>query len=341
MVAGGDAAAQVLLLPFESGELSWPGSPVAILRARAGIATYQIRGALHCEQSFRPWADELERAERNVQSHIEGQFERVLLLPPRQRAESRALLARGVSMTAPGGVLVAAVANDAGARSAEADLAALVGPLRCESKRHCRVFWKAPCDQLIDQALLEEWLVADAPRPIDEGRFISRPGVFAWDRLDPASALLADCLPNDAQGAAADFGCGWGYLGAELLSRCAGITSLDCFEAEARALDLARVNLNAFAERAHLGFHWHDVANGVAGRFDLVLSNPPFHQSRAAEPALGQAFIAAAANALRPGGKLLLVANTHLPYEAVLREHFAAVQAIKVAQGFKVLEAIR
>jgi 16S rRNA (guanine1207-N2)-methyltransferase len=183
--------------------------------------------------------------------------------------------------------------------------------------------------------------LADAPRPIAEGRFVSRPGVFAWDRIDPASALLADCLPPDAQGAAADLGCAWGYLGAELLSRCAGITSLDCFEAEARALELARVNLNAYADRVPLGFHWHDVAGGVAGRFDLILSNPPFHQSRAAEPALGQAFIATAANALRPGGKLLLVANTHLPYEAVLRERFAAVQTLRVAQGFKVLEAIR
>lgn len=341
MASAGDAAAQVLLLPFESGELTWPGSPVAILRARAGIATCQIRGELHCEQSFRPWADELEQAGRDVQSHIEGHFERVLLLPPRQRAESRALLARGVSMTTPGGALAAAVANDAGARSAEADLSALVGPLRCESKRHCRVFWKAPFDQPIDNALLEEWLVADAPRPIDEGRFISRPGVFAWDRIDPASALLADCLPSDAQGAAADLGCGWGYLGTELLSRCTGITSLDCFEAEARALDLARVNLSPFEDRVQLGFHWHDVAGGVAGRFDLIISNPPFHQCRAAEPALGQAFIAAAANALRSGGKLLLVANTHLPYESVLREHFAAVQVLKVAQGFKVLEAIR
>lgn len=341
MAAGADAAAQVLLLPFESGELTWAGTPVAILRARAGIALYAIRGALHCEQSFRPWAAELEQAGRDVQSHIEGQFERVLLLPPRQRAESRALLARGVSMTAPGGVLVAAAANDSGARSAEADLSALVGPLRCESKRHCRVFWTSPFDGPRDAALLEEWLMADAPRPIADGRFVSRPGVFAWDRIDPASALLAECLSSNAQGSAADLGCGWGYLGAELLSRCPGITSLDCFEAEARALELARVNLSPFADHAQLGFHWHDVAGGLAGRFDLILSNPPFHQSRAAEPALGQAFIAAAADALRPGGKLLLVANTHLPYEAVLRERFASVQTLKVAQGFKVLESIR
>src|SRR5690606_29313048 len=112
-------------------------------------------------------------------------------------------------------------------------------------------------------------------------------------------------------------------------------------EAEARALDLARVNLASFADRVRLDYHWHDVARGVAGSYDLILSNPPFHQSRAAEPALGQAFIAAAARALRPGGKLLLVANTHLPYEAVLREQFSAVQTLKVAQGFKVLEAIR
>ena len=87
------------------------------------------------------------------------------------------------------------------------------------------------------------------------------------------------------------------------------------------ALDLARANLERLRDPSRavaFGFHWHDVATGLPARYDFIVSNPPFHQGRADEPDLGRAFIAAAAAALKPGGRLWLVANRHLPYEAVL-----------------------
>ena len=39
----------------------------------------------------------------------------------------------------------------------------------------------------------------------------SQPGVFAWDRVDPGTALLAQVLPS-LKGAGADLGCGFGAL---------------------------------------------------------------------------------------------------------------------------------
>ena len=86
-------------------------------------------------------------------------------------------------------------------------------------------------------------------------------------------------------------------------------------------------------------YHWRDVAAGIEGHFDAIVMNPPFHTGRAADPGLGQAFIAAAASALVPGGRLLLVANRHLPYEAALGAAFSHVQRIREADGFKVVEA--
>ena len=59
---------------------------------------------------------------------------------------------------------------------------------------------------------------------------------------------------------------------------------LDLFEAEARALDCARANLAD--ARVPVALHWHDVAGGLPGRYDVVVSNPPFHQSRADDPSL-------------------------------------------------------
>ena len=84
---------------------------------------------------------------------------------------------------------------------------------------------------------------------------------------------------------------------------------------------------------------WHDVATGVPGRFDAVVSNPPFHVGSRGVPALGRAFIAAAARALTRDGQFLMVANRHLPYEEALREVFGRGELLVEQSGFKVYRA--
>ena len=74
-------------------------------------------------------------------------------------------------------------------------------------------------------------------------------------------------------------------------------------------------------------------------RYEWVVTNPPFHRGRKADPGLGQAIIRAAAAALRPGGRLVLVANRQLPYEAELARSFGAVEQLALDGGFKVLSA--
>lgn len=341
----GDVALETLFLPFIDGLLAWPvPGGVLFLRARDGWPLHQRAWpGLRCEQSFRPEADALERSGFALADEADtGTHPLVLVLPPRQRDEARALFARAVARCAPGGRVVACIANNEGAKSGEADLARLAGPVSSLSKHKCRVFWTAPLHGPADIELAREWAQADAPRPIADGRFISRPGVFAWDRIDAASHLLAEHLPTDLAGAAADLGAGYGYLTAELLARCPGIASVDLYEAERRALDLARRNLDAFAERASLRFHWHDVTRGIDGTYDVIVCNPPFHaQGRADRPDIGRRFIAVAAQALKPGGRLWLVANRHLPYEAELGARFGTVRTVAQEGGFKVVESVR
>ena len=340
--AARDLALDTLLLPFGAGTLAWPADPrrVCFLRARAGDALPLDARAWRCEQGFRPHADRLLAAGLQLVPTItHGEFDLALVLPPRQRQESRALLARAAGLLAPGGGLVAAQHNDEGARSMQDDLARLVGDAQAVSKHHCRVAWVARNGRGVDAARAAAWLADDQPRPLGVDGLLRRPCLFAWDRLDPGSALLIDVLPPDLAGRAADLGAGVGALSVELLRRCPGIVSLDLFEAESRALDLARANVDALAPDIPVAYHWHDVARGVPGRFDVVVMNPPFHAGRAAEPTLGNAFIAAAAWALAPGGRLLLVANRHLPYEAALGTGFASVRRLREADGFKVIEA--
>ncbi|HYM36202.1 MAG TPA: class I SAM-dependent methyltransferase [Steroidobacteraceae bacterium] len=334
-----DPALDTLFLPFRDGHLQWPQDDALFLRARDGAALHEWKSRLVCEQSFKPDADALQRAGFTMASVDENKHPLILILPPRQRDEARALFARAISSLQPNGRIVASVTNNEGARSHEADLDRLAGPLTTMSKNKCRVFWTAPLDSN-NTALANEWRELDAVRPIENGRFMSRPGVFAWDRIDVASALLAKHLPIDLTGRAADLGAGFGFLAAELLSRCPKIVALDLYEAEKRALDLARVNLKS--THISIEFHWHDVAAGLPHKYDVIVMNPPFHTHSANErPDIGRRFVAVAAESLNPGGRLWLVANRHLPYESALNDSFSKVRTVVQQHGFKVIEAIK
>ena len=337
---------ETLLLPFAEDLLRWPtDARVLFLRARDGFALREVaQPEWLCEQSFKPFADALSGSRMQVADATRDmRFATVLVLPPRQRDEARACFARAARHADKGGTVVACVANAEGAKSAEADLQQLLGPVAHLSKHKCRVFWGAAHTANFNAALCEEWLALDTPR-INAAGYISRPGLFAWDRVDPASALLAQCLPADLHGQVADLGAGYGYLATELIARCPQVTAIDLYEAEARALEPARLNIDA-AMRDHrhkldVALHWHDVTAGLPPKcYDAIVSNPPFHQGRADQPELGRAFIAQAAQALRKHGQLWLVANRHLPYEATLSAHFQQMHTVATQDGFKVIHA--
>lgn len=337
------ALLNALLHPFAEGALA-PMCDTLFINARADLALPPEATAWTCVQGFKPWADALAKAGMDSLPRLADDVARhacVLLPLPRQRDLARAQMVEGLRRLAPGGVLVVAQANDAGAKSATADLARLAAPLHVESKYHCRVAWTAPDAQRIAPALEAEWLQAAAPRAVPGTPWLAMPGVFARDRIDAGSALLAEHLPGDFAGAVADLGAGWGFLSATLLQRCPDIRSLDLFEADAQALALAQANLATLSHPALRRFHWHDVRAGLPAGFDAVVSNPPFHVDGVDDPQLGRDFIAAAAAALRPGGRLWLVANRHLPYEAVLASRFRTVREVARCDGFKVIEATR
>jgi 16S rRNA (guanine1207-N2)-methyltransferase len=344
--AGNDPASAALFLPLAGGQVRAPADGrVLFLRARDGFRLRETaRSAWLCQQSFKPFAEALERSGLHVgDPGADEHFDLVLVLPPRQRDEARAVFARAVRHASPGGPVVAAMTNVEGAKSGEADLRRLAGPVQVLSKHKSRVFWTAPlAADAVDPALLAEWAALDVPREI-AGGYTSRPGLFAWNRVDAGSALLAAHLPDDLHGRIADLGAGYGYLSAEVIARCPQVTALDAYEAEARALEPARRNLvraqQASGRAVAVAVHWHDVTAGLAQRYDAIVSNPPFHQGRADLPELGRAFIASAADALLPHGRLWLVANRHLPYEALLAARFGDVRTVVEQGGFKVIAA--
>ena len=182
---------------------------------------------------------------------------------------------------------------------------------------------------------LEAALAAGAPRLVP-GLGWSQPGVFSWDRPDAGTRLLAAALPALA-GRGADLGCGIGGL-AQAVLPSAGVTRLALIDLDRRAVDMARRNV----EDARAVFHWADARGTLPLEpLDFVVTNPPFHDGGAQDMDLGRAFLRRSHGLLRPGGALWMVANRHLPYEAVLKPLFAEATLRAEDAGFKVYKARR
>lgn len=168
----------------------------------------------------------------------------------------------------------------------------------------------------------------------------SRPGVFSWDHVDEATAILADVMEVAPGQSVLDLGCGAGALGtvAGRLSRDGRVCMVD---ADVEAVRSAtRTAADAGLTRAEL--HASDVAGAVLEqRFDVVVTNPPFHVGKATDLDVPLQFIHDAWTVLSPGGRLLLVANRTLPYERPIRWRFGNITTLHDGPRFKVLAATK
>ena len=330
-------AVKTLLLPFESGALPQPCGDWAFLNA---VATPHLRDVfasarLTCDQAFRPDFLDLQASGFDAGPALSdapaGRFDGALVLLGKHRRLNEAEIARAARLVKPGAPVIVAGAKTLGGASTRKWAAGLVELSGTLAKTHAVVFWFAA-----DAApFADVSLKALEPAP----GYATAPGMFSADRVDTGSALLASHIGRDVSGAVADFGAGWGWLSGQVLERGAP-WSIDLIEADHRSLEAALANLTAKAGNVTVSGHWLDATREPApGRYDTIVMNPPFHAGRASEPDLGRRFIAAAAGALKPEGRLLMVANRRLPYERTLAQLFAEVSLVAEDTAFKVIAA--
>jgi len=268
-----------------------------------------------------------------LESLADGSVEATMIYAPPGVLERRYALAQALRVLRVGGRLDVMAPKDRGGSRLKKELEGFGLEVGESAKAHHRrcVVVKAGTETGLDAAI-----AAGSLQQVEGLEAWSQPGVFAWDRIDAGSALLAGHLPA-LKGDGADLGCGYGAL-ATVVLRSPAVTSLRMIDLDRRAVEAARRNI----EDGRASFEWADARTlEDTGDLAFVVTNPPFHDGGAEDRRLGQAFIRKAAGMLKKGGVLWLVANRHLPYEAELNAAFKRVTPVKDGGGYKLFEAVK
>lgn len=167
-----------------------------------------------------------------------------------------------------------------------------------------------------------------------------RDGVFARGGLDEGSLLLCEALELAPDTRLLDLGCGGGLVGM-LAARLAPHSHATLLDSNTAAVELARANL----ARNHIANATALVSDGIAAvgeqRFDVVATNPPFHQGRVQTTDTALRFIADAPRILAPGGRFYLVCNRFLPYQRAIVAAFGNAHEVGGNGRYRVLLAKR
>jgi len=267
-----------------------------------------------------------------------GNYQRIILNLPRQKALLSMMLDCAAGLLAPGGVLWLAGENKAGIKSADKLLKIRFGQVRkLDNARHCTLFEASEVLQDIpfDPArYLQKWPLGCMQTEI---QVFSYPGVFAHGRLDEGSALLLETLSDlTPEGEVLDFACGAGLIGACIATKHPH-TRVSLLDSSALALKATEETLTG----NHLSGSViaSDGLSELRQSYDLVVANPPIHAGVKTDNSMGMRLLESVHEHIRPGGMLLMVANIHLPYEKWLSRRFSRCTQQLASNGYKVILA--
>ncbi|EHJ9883121.1 16S rRNA (guanine(1207)-N(2))-methyltransferase RsmC [Salmonella enterica] len=251
---------------------------------------------------------------------------------PKNKPEAQFQLMNILSLM-PVGVDVFVVGeNRSGVRSAEPMLADYAPLNKVDSARRCGLYHGRLEKQ--PQFSLESWW---AEYNIDGLTIKTLPGVFSRDGLDVGSQLLLSTLTPHTKGKVLDVGCGAGVLSAALASHSPKVRLTLC-DVSAPAVEASRATLAANGLEGEV--FASNVFSEVKGRFDMIISNPPFHDGMQTSLDAAQTLIRGAVRHLNSGGELRIVANAFLSYPKILDETFGFHEVIAQTGRFKVYRTV-
>lgn len=173
-----------------------------------------------------------------------------------------------------------------------------------------------------------------------EKPLINNSNLFSRDKLDIGSRFFLEHIPSRAFKTILDLGCANGVIGikAKLLNPDAKIYFSD---ESSMAIESAKINYkNHFNDEAE--YFWTNCFEGrPKGVLDLVLCNPPFHQGNTIGDFIAWQMFQDAFDALKTGGTLRVIGNSHLGYQIKLKKIFGNSKIIATNSKFMICDATK
>jgi 16S rRNA (guanine1207-N2)-methyltransferase len=270
-------------------------------------------------------------------------FDLAAIAAPADRRLTRRWLVEAYAALKDGGELLIAGANDHGIRSAIADATTLFGSAHVLAYKHGNRV--AQARKAHDKAPEADWAHTAGIAPGTWHEFLAQardhsfhlrslPGVFAYDRIDEGTTLLLEVLAVPAGGRMLDVGCGHGMIG--LVAARLGAGEVDMVDANILAVAAAGENIARNCIANARAVPSDGVPESAERHYDVVATNPPFHIGKAVDYDTARTFIERARMALKPGGRLILVANQFIRYEPLLRSVFGQVECLAATRSYRV-----
>lgn len=251
---------------------------------------------------------------------------------PKNKPEAQFQLTNLLSLLPEGTDIFVVGENRSGVRSAVNVIADYCQLEKIDSARRCGLYHGqlTQAAKFEPQAYFENYQFQDLV-------IRTLPGVFSRDGLDSGSALLLSTLTPHMKGKVLDLGCGAGVLAARLKYLSPKVR-LWLADVSAPALAASQATLKANNIEGEVLAS--NVFSNIQGRFDMILSNPPFHDGLQTSLEAATTLIRGAANHLNSGGELRIVANAFLPYPQVLEATFGEFEVLAQNGRFKVYRSI-
>lgn len=267
-----------------------------------------------------------------------AEFEVGAVFLPKQRELAEYLTQLAGSRIKSGGKVWVTGLIRSGARSLapiiEGSLGKIAGAF---SGRHSRLYLAERAGETEREKTMAEWIDWHQVETMGHClKIAGLPGVFSQGRLDAGTSLLLETLREPERGRVLDFGCGCGVIGAALM-KAWPMARVELTDSDAAAVVSARLTLEANGLESG-NVRPSDAFSELSGRYDLIVSNPPFHSGAQIDWNVAETLARQAPAHLERRGRLRLVTNQFPHWRRLAQRTLGEPNVLARAGPFQVIE---
>lgn len=266
----------------------------------------------------------------------------VVIFMPKSKQQLAMLIDNASYLVKPNASVLVLGENKAGIKSVGKMLEKVGAQVnKIDSAKHCALYAVNIIEPLNHFDINDYSLVHDYTIHGQTLKIFSLPGVFGHKQIDPGTEILLEQLSPASlaktRGHIYDFACGTGIIGcylAKAISKTKVVTMSDisalavyCAEQSAR---LNEVDAEVIA---CAGVAQHER------KFDMIVSNPPFHEGIQQDYSITENFIKQAFSRSHQYASMTIVANRFLPYPDILDAVYKGFTEVAASNKFRVYGA--